>query len=248
MQKTKVFILAAGLGTRLKHLTKNKPKALVLFNEKPILEHLILNLKSQGFNDFVINVHHFANQIEDFLKENNYFNSNIEISDEREILLETGGGLLKAKPFLLNSENFIIYNADIFSDINLAELISEHKKNKALATLVVQKRETSRKLLFNEENELCQWKNFVTNEVKIAKETNSKLFDYAFTGVHIVSNQIFKYITEAGKFSIIDLYLRLANKHKILAYKSNHTFWFDLGKPENINEAENYIKNNATLL
>jgi len=243
----KVLIFAAGLGTRLKHLTKNKPKALVEFNGKPILEHLILKLKTQGFNDFVINVHHFANQIETFLKENEYFNSSFEISDEREMLLETGGGLLKAKPFLLNSENFIIYNADIFSDINLAKLVSEHKKNKALATLAVQERETSRKLIFNEENELCQWKNFKTNEIKIAKETNSKLTAWAFTGIHIVNNQIFKHITETGKFSIIDLYLRLAKNHKISAYESNHTFWFDLGKPENIKDAENYINNHATL-
>lgn len=243
----KVLIFAAGLGTRLKHLTKDKPKALVKFNGKPILEHLILNLKNQGFNSFVINVHHFADQIENFLKSNNNFNAKIEISDERKMLLETGGGLLKAKPFLINEENFIIYNADIFSDINLKELISEHKKNKALATLVVQERETSRKLLFNTKNELCQWKNFATNEIKVAKETNYKLKAWAFTGVHIVSNQIFNYITEAGKFSIIDLYLRLAKEHKISALKSNKNYWFDLGKPENIINAENYIKNNATF-
>lgn len=244
----KVLIFAAGLGTRLKYLTKNKPKALVEFNGKPILEHLILNLKSQGFNDFVINVHHFADQIENFLKENNNFNSNIEISDEREMLLETGGGLLKAKKFLINSDNFIIYNADIFSDINLKKLIKKHKKNKAIATLAVQERDTSRKLLFNEENELCQWKNFATNEVKTAKETKSKLTAWSFTGIHIVNNQIFNHITETGKFSIIDLYLRLAKKHKISAYKANNTFWFDLGKPENIKVAETYVKKHATLL
>jgi len=244
----KVLIFAAGLGTRLKYLTKNKPKALVEFNGKPILEHLILNLKSQGFNDFVINVHHFADQIENFLKENNNFNSNIEISDEREMLLETGGGLLKAKKFLINSDNFIIYNADIFSDINLKKLIKKHKENKAIATLAVQERDTSRKLLFNEENELCQWKNFATNEVKTAKETKSKLTAWSFTGIHIVNNQIFNHITETGKFSIIDLYLRLAKKHKISAYKANNTFWFDLGKPENIKVAETYVKKHATLL
>lgn len=244
----KVLIFAAGLGTRLKDLTKNKPKALVEFNGKPILEHLIINLKSQGFNDFVINVHHFADQIENFLKEKNNFNSNIEISDEREMLLETGGGLLNARPFLLNSENFIIYNADIFSDINLKELIKEHKKNNALATLAVQERNTSRKLLFNEENELCQWKNYETNEYKVAKLSTSKLKAWAFTGIHIVNNQIFNHITETGKFSIIDLYLRLAKEHKISTYKANHTFWFDLGKPENIKAAETYIKRHATLL
>jgi len=242
----KILIFAAGLGTRLKHLTKDKPKALVEFNGKTILEHLILNLKSQGFNDFVINVHHFADKIENFLKENNNFNSNIEISDEREMLLETGGGLLKAKKFLSSSENFIIYNADIFSDINLKELVSEHKKNNALATLTVQERETSRKLLFNEENELCQWKNYDTNEVKEAKKTEDELKSWAFTGIHIISNEIFNHITEIGKFSIIDLYLRLAKNHKISAYKSAYSYWFDLGKPENIIEAETYINNHAT--
>jgi len=238
----KVLIFAAGLGTRLKHLTKDKPKALVKFNGKPILEHLILNLKSQGFNDFVINVHHFADQIEGFLIKNNNFNSNIKISNEREILLETGGGLLKAKNLLIDSEDFIIYNADIYSDINLKKLVSAHKKNKALATLVVQDRETQRKLLFNKENKLCQWKNYETNEVKEVKKTKGTLKAWAFTGIHIINNEIFEYITETGKFSIIDLYLRLAKHHKISAYKSNNLYWFDLGKPENIIEAETYIK------
>ncbi len=242
------MIFAAGLGTRLKHLTNNSPKALVKLNKKPILEHLILNLKSQGFNDFVINVHHFADQIDDFLKKNNNFNSNIYISDEREKLLETGGGLLKAKKFLSGSKEFILYNADIFSDINLKKLISAHRKNNAIATLAVQNRDTARKLLFNENNELCQWKNFQTNEVKIAKKTNSKLIAWAFSGIHIVNNQIFNEITEKGKFSIINLYLRLAEKHKISAYKTKHSYWFDIGKPENLIEAENYALKHATKL
>ena len=232
------MILAAGLGTRLEDLTKNKPKALVELNGKPILEHLILNLKSQGFNDFVINVHHFADQIEDFLKKNNNFNSNIEISDERELLLETGGGLLKAQQFLSDTKNLIIYNVDIFSDIDLRQLISSHKKNKSLATLVVRDRNTSRKLLFDETNTLCQWRNYNTNEIKEAGIPIGELSPMAFSGIHIVNSEIFKHITETGKFSIIDLYLRLAKNHKISAFETQHSYWIDLGKPENILEAE----------
>ena len=234
----KIMILAAGLGTRLETLTKDKPKALVELNGKPILEHLILNLKSQGFNDFVINVHHFADQIEDFLKKNNNFNSNIEISDERELLLETGGGLLKAQQFLSDTKNFIIYNVDIYSDIDLRKLISSHKKNKSLATLVVRDRNTSRKLLFDETNTLCQWRNYTTNEIKEAGIPIGELSPMAFSGIHIVNSEIFKHITETGKFSIIDLYLRLARNHKISAFETQHSYWIDLGKPENILEAE----------
>lgn len=237
----KIMILAAGLGTRLKTLTKHKPKALVELNGKPILEHLILKLKSQGFNDFVINVHHFADQIEDFLKENKYFDSNIEISDERTMLLETGGGLLKAEHFLSNSKSFIIYNADIFSNIDLRQLISFHKENNSLATLVVKDRSTSRKLLFDENNTLCQWKNYKTNEIKEARAPVGELTPFAFSGIHIINSEIFKYISETGKFSIIDLYLRLAKKHKISAYEMKHSYWFDLGKPENIIQAENFF-------
>ncbi|MCD4793114.1 MAG: nucleotidyltransferase family protein [Bacteroidales bacterium] len=234
----KVMIFAAGLGTRLKPLTDNKPKALVELNGKPVLEHLILRLKKQGFNDLVINVHHFADQIESFLKKNNNFNANIEISDERKQLLETGGGLLKAKRFLESSEIFIIHNVDIFCDIDLNKLIEEHRKNDATATLVVQKRDSSRKLLFDETNALCQWKNYQTNETKEVRKANGKLQPWSFSGIHIINSSIFKFIIEKSKFSIIDLYLRLAEDHKISAFETKHNYWFDLGKPENILEAE----------
>ncbi|MCF6365689.1 MAG: nucleotidyltransferase family protein [Bacteroidales bacterium] len=234
----KVMILAAGLGTRLKSLTENKPKALVELHGKPILEHLILNLKLQGFNDFVINVHHFADQIENFLEKNNNFESNIEISDERKMLLETGGGLLKAKNYLSDSNTFILHNADIFSDINLNDLVAAHEKNDSLATLAVQNRDSSRKLLFDENNYLCSWQNFNTGETKKSREPEGKLTARAFTGIHIINSEIFKYITETGKFSIIDLYLRLAKSYKISAFETKYKYWFDLGKPEDIADAE----------
>lgn len=206
-----------------------------------MLEHVILNLKDQGFNDFVINVHHFADQIESFLQANNNFDSNIQLSDERGLLLETGGGLLKARKLLSDSELIILHNADIISNINLKEIVDYHKKNKPLATLAVQKRESSRILRFDKENYLCEWKNIETREIKKSRNYIGKLFDWSFSGIHVISPEIFKYITETGKFSIIDLYLRLAKDHKISAFETGHSYWFDLGKPENIKEAEEFL-------
>lgn len=239
----KAFILAAGLGTRLKHLTKNKPKAMVLLNGKPLLEHTIRNLKSQGINDFVINVHHFAEQIIDFLKEKNNFNCNIQISDEKDKLLDTGGAILHAKKLLENSENILIHNVDILSDINLNAIISFHEKNNASATLAVHKKNSSRKLLFDDKMQLCRWKNIITGEEKIAKENIENLKEFAFTGIHIINKDILKYITEKGKFSVIDLYLRLAENYKIIAFETKYNYWFDLGKPETLQQAESKLKN-----
>jgi NDP-sugar pyrophosphorylase family protein len=239
----KVMIFAAGLGTRLKPLTDSVPKALVELNGIPILEHTIRNLKQQGFTDLVINVHHFADQIEDFLKERQNFGLNIKISDERDLLLETGGALLNAKNLLQDSEHILIHNADIISDIDLRKLITDHIKNEALASLAVQNRESSRKLLFDEDNFLCAWKNIITGEEKISRDSKGNLHSWAFSGIHILDPGIFESITEKGKFSIIDLYLRLAKDHKISACKTDHSYWFDLGRPENLAEAERHLKN-----
>lgn len=236
------MIFAAGLGTRLKPLTKKIPKALVKLNGIPLLEHIISNFKNQGFNHFVINVHHFADQIEAFLVNNKNFGSDIQISDEREQLLETGGGLLKAENLLKDAKLILLHNADIISDINFKSIIDMHLKNDSLATLAVQKRESSRKLLFNDENYLCQWKNIKTGELKISRMHTKELYEWSFSGIHIINPKIFDYIKETGKFSIIDLYLRLAKNHKISAFETDHTYWYDLGKQENIKEAEEHLK------
>jgi len=238
----KAMIFAAGLGTRLKNLTEEKPKALVEFMGKPMLEHVILKLIDAGINDFVINVHHFADKIESFLKTNKNFNVNIEISDERDSLLDTGGAVLHAKKLLENTEYFLIHNTDIISDINIHNLIECHKKSESIATLAVQKRNSSRKLVFNEENFLCMWRDIHKQEIKIARNTTKKLTDWSFCGIHVINSSIFKYINEKGKFSIIDLYLRLAKDHKISSFISDHSYWFDLGKTENIEEAEKLLK------
>ncbi len=238
----KAFILAAGLGTRLKQLTRNKPKALVLLNKKPLLEHTILNLKSQGINDFIINIHHFPDQIINFLKEKNNFGCNIQISDEREKLLDTGGALLFAEDKLKDAEHILIHNVDIFSDIDIKEFIANHIKNNALATLAVHNSSSARKLSFNENMQLCMWKNIQTGEIKKIRNCNGKFSDFSFTGIHIINKDIFKHITETGKFSVINLYLRLAEKHKIIGNKVNYKYWFDLGKPETLKSAENIMR------
>ena len=220
----KAMILAAGLGTRLKPLTNNKPKALVEIKGKTLLEIAITKLKKEGFTDIIINVHHFANQIINFLKQNNNFNINISISDETNMLLDTGGGIYNAKWFFENEKAFLIYNADIISDINLKNLYDTHIQTDAIATLVVKNRETSRQLLFDAENNLCKWKNIITGEEKVARNTKGKLTPFAFSGIHVLSTKIFDLIEERAKFSIIDVYLRLAKnylkpkKHKLERY------------------------------
>jgi NDP-sugar pyrophosphorylase family protein len=237
----KAMIFAAGLGTRLKPLTNNMPKALVEVNGKPMLEILISKLKMYGFNEFVINVHHFADQIITYLNNNNNFGSKIVISDESNELLDTGGGILKAKEYLLGSDSFLVVNVDILTDINLDDLINEHYKNKALATLSVRHPNSDRLLKFDDANYLCRWENIQTNEIKQARDPIGSLNAYSFNGIHVIQSTIFERITETGKFSIIDLYLRLAKKTQISAYQSNYTYWFDLGKPENIIQAENQL-------
>ncbi len=241
------MILAAGLGTRLKPLTDNKPKALVEFCQKPLLEIIIMNLKKHGFTDIIINVHHFANQIIKFIGENNAFDINIYFSDERNQLLDTGGAIKNASIFF-NNEDVLIHNVDILSDLNLKSFFEHHKKTKSLATLAVKDRTTSRQLLFDNDNQLCAWKNIETNEIKQYRQTKRKLYPTAFSGVHIISPEMIKLMTENGVFSIIDDYLRLAENHKITSYKHNETSWFDLGRKENIEKAEENFKKFGTSI
>jgi NDP-sugar pyrophosphorylase family protein len=224
----KAFILAAGLGTRLAHLTKNQPKALVEYKQKPLLQHVIEKLKNEGITEIVINVHHFGEQIIDFLEQNNSFGMNIQISDERKELLDTGGALLFARTLLEDSSEILIYNTDIESNIDIKKLLEFHQQNKALATLALDERNSSRSLLFTENNELKAWRNNQSGETKGKYSVDLK--NFSFGGVHIVSNQIFSLIEETGKFSIIDLYLRLSEKNRILGYFDKNSYFRDLGK------------------
>ncbi|MBP7173080.1 MAG: NTP transferase domain-containing protein [Cloacibacterium sp.] len=235
----KALIFAAGKGTRLKPFTDSHPKALARVNQIPLLERNIKYLQSFGIQDFVINIHHFGEQIIDFLKEKNNFGAKIEWSDEREELLETGGGLVFAKKFLEQEENFLIMNADILTDLNIKNFVDFHLKTNNLATLAVSDRESSRKLLFNSEMTLKGWTNKATGEQRLAS-FNDDFKELAFSGIHCLSSRIFNAIKRTGKFSIMEEYLDLMTHESIQGYQHNATL-VDVGRPESITEAEKYF-------
>ncbi len=236
------MIFAAGLGTRLKHHTLNCPKALVLLNGKPLLEHCILKLKDFGVDRIVINVHHFADQIEDFLQSKDNFGMDILISDERDLLLDTGGAIKKAKSLFLPNSLILIYNVDILSSLNLSKLFEAHRKSKALATLNLRAKNTNRYLCFNQDDLLCAWKNDATQEVKIVDDSYLNSKGYSFSGIHIIDSKLLDLIKEKGVFSIIDLYLRLAKNQAISGYHDSSDLWMDLGSPEALLKAETLFK------
>lgn len=241
----KAMIFAAGLGSRLKPLTDNTPKALIPINGKPMLEHVILKLKDAGFYKIVINIHHEAQQIIDFLTANNNFGIPIELSDERNYLLDTGGGIKNAAKFLQGTEPFLVHNVDIMSNVDLRELYNRHLETNPLATLLVSKRNTSRYLLFNKENKLCGWRNHETGEVKsfYPNFDPAQYNEYAFGGIHVISPQIFEYMEEwTGKFSIINFYLSICARTNIHAYPADNLRLIDVGKPEALAKAEDWMK------
>lgn len=239
----KAMIFAAGLGTRLRPLTNNIPKALVKVAGTPLLEIVIHQLKRYGFKEVVVNVHYFAEQIIHFLEVNNHFGLQIHISNETDLLLETGGGLLKAKSFFETGggKPFLVHNVDIVSDLNLATLYQHHLASKALATLAVRNRKTSRYLLFDENQHLCAWQNVKTGELRMMRKSDVSLplKAWAFSGIHVIDPRIFQYMpTELGKFSIIETYLQAAKTDFIGAYPSDDSQWLDVGKPESLLQAQ----------
>ncbi|MGV0828544.1 nucleotidyltransferase family protein [Empedobacter brevis] len=236
----KAMIFAAGLGTRLKPFTESHPKALALVNGKPLLQRNIEYLRAAGINEIVINVHHFADQIIEFLEENNYFGIEITISDETDQVLETGGGLVKAKANF--DEDFLVMNVDILTDLDLTELIKSHQKNNALATLAVSNRNSSRKLYFNEQNELKGWRNLKTAEEIKAVNSLDNLRNLAFSGIHVIHPNLFDKITEKGKFSIMKVYMDLMKTESILGFDHSGGVLIDVGRPESVIEAEQYFK------
>lgn len=242
----KAFILAAGLGTRLKPLTDIKPKALIELNGIPLLEIIIKRLIKFGFNEIIINVHHLAEQIIDFIEKKN-FNAEIHISDERDLLLDTGGGLKKASYFFDDGLPFLIHNVDILSDIDLKDFYEYHKKQNSIATIAVQKRNSSRYFLFDNDNNLCGWKNSKTSETKIIRASSDQFNEYAFSGIHIVNPDIFKYFPSTDVFSIIDFYLAVAVEKRITFYDHSKNFFFDLGKKENLQKAEIFLSTSNFL-
>jgi NDP-sugar pyrophosphorylase family protein len=210
-----------------------------------MLEHVILKLKSFGVDELVINVHHFAQQIIDFLKEKDNFGIKIWISDETEELLETGGGIKKAAPFF--DEPFLVHNADILSNVDLKAMYDYHLTSGNDATLLVSPRKTVRYLLFNETNRLCGWVNKDTLQTKpegfVYQPEIQK--EYAFGGIHIISPTLFKYMEGwSGKFSIMDFYLQTCQKAQLGGYIKDDLHLIDIGKLETLAKAEDFIRQN----
>jgi N-acetyl-alpha-D-muramate 1-phosphate uridylyltransferase len=228
----KAMILAAGLGTRFKPWTDKHPKALALINGKSLLERNILYLQSFGIKEVIVNVHHFADQILESIHKHKGWGSEISISDETGEVLETGGGLKKAADFF-DYGSFLLMNVDILTDLDLAGMIFYHEEKKPLATLAVTDRKTSRYFLFDKNNRLAGWRNTKTAEEKISLP-GPGLIEKAFSGIHLISPEIFPLMHQKGKFSIVDVYLDLAADRTILCFDHSGSRLVDVGKPESV--------------
>ncbi|HBX46320.1 nucleotidyltransferase family protein [Limibacterium fermenti] len=240
----KAMIFAAGLGTRLKPITDTLPKALVPVAGKPLLEHVVLKLKQAGFDEIIINIHHFGEQVIDFVRSQKSFGIRIEFSDEREKLLDTGGGIKKAAAFFDDGQPFLVHNVDILSDIDLGQLYEAHLHAQSLATLVVSERNTSRYLLFDSGGDLRGWINRLSGEIK-SPDPYFQVAGHrplAFAGIHVLSPEIFRYMKSfPDKFSIIDFYLSLCNKEKITAFIPPRFRLMDVGKLDSLQQAERFF-------
>ena len=242
----KAMVLAAGLGTRLRPLTNDRPKALVEVGGETLLEITLRRLASFGIQEVIVNVHHFADMVAEYLRKNENFGLRIEISREDDVLLDTGGGLKKAAWFFLQGggaahEPFVLHNVDVISKVDLGRMLRFHREHNALATLAVQHRKTSRYLLFDEQARLSgrQTGAIQAEMVRPAQRTSA----LAFSGIHIISPELLNMISEQGVFSIITTYLRLAGEgSRILGFDAGEYYWRDLGKPENISQAEEDLR------
>ena len=239
------MILAAGLGTRFKPWTDHHPKALAPVNGKSLLQRNIEYLQQYGIRDVVVNVHHFSEQIIEALTLNRGWGSRCIISDETDQVLETGGGLQKARP-LLEDAPFVLMNVDILTDLDLAALMEDHFRHRPLATLAVTDRSTSRYFLFDEQQELCGWRNVQTGKERIARMPGATqgallpgaaLVQKAFSGIHVIDPALFPLIRQSGKFSMVDVYLDLAAGHTIRGFDHSGSLFIDVGRPESAEKA-----------
>ncbi len=244
----KAMILAAGLGTRLRPLTTDRPKALVEIAGRTLLEITLERLRGFGIGDVIINVHHFAGMVEQYLKAHDDFGMRIEISRESE-LLDTGGGLKKAAHFFLRDaadEPFILHNVDVLSSIDLGAMVKFHVEHQALATLAVQQRESSRQLLFDERLQLCGWVNAGDGKAEVACPAALPGRALAFSGIHVISPRIFSRLVEQQAFAIIPAYLRLSREGEgILGYCAGNAYWRDLGTPASVQQAAEDVARKA---
>jgi NDP-sugar pyrophosphorylase family protein len=243
------MVLAAGLGTRLRPLTDDRPKALVEVAGRTLLEITLSRLQGFGIREVILNVHHFGDMVVDYLRKNGNFGMRIEISRE-EILLDTGGGLKKAGWFFLEQreEPFVLHNVDVISTFDLERMVRFHRENQALATLAVQERETSRYLLFDERNQLCGRRAGREGAVEMVR-TARNMQALAFSGVHVISPRLLGMMTEEGVFSIITSYLRLARQgESIVGFRADEYYWRDLGKPENVAQVARDLERDVVRL
>lgn len=226
----KAMIFAAGLGTRLRPITDTKPKALVEVDGVPLLELVLRRLIAAGVSEVIINLHHFPEQIKDFVARRSRFGIRIEFSDE-EVLLDTGGGLKKAAWFFDHGDPFIVHNVDIVSNIDLKKMCDFHLAQNCLATLAVNRRETQRFLVFDQDNLLCGWKSLRVNKEVLRRKPTGTARNFGFCGIQVISPRFFKKITEEGVFSIITSYVRLAGEgERIIAFGTDESSWRDVGK------------------
>jgi NDP-sugar pyrophosphorylase family protein len=230
------MIFSAGLGTRFKPWTDTHPKALALVNGKSLLQRNVEYLQKYGITDVIVNVHHFAEQVIEAIERSKGWGSKITISDEKEEVLETGGGLVKARKFL-EDDTFLTINVDILTDANLKYFLASHQQENSLITLAITNRKTTRYLLFNKYNRLCGWRNTLTREEKIALEAKD-MFEKAYSGLAIFEPSVFDLITLQHKFSLIDVYLSLAHDNKIAGFDHSESKLLDVGKPESVALAE----------
>jgi len=237
MIPTKAIIFSAGLGTRFKPWTDTHPKALALVNGKSLLQRNIEYLQLYGIKDVVVNIHHFPEQIIEAIKINKGWGSNVMISDESDVVLETGGGLMKARHLLDGDQPFISLNVDILTNLDLHKLMAFHQQHRPLVTFGITNRKSSRVLLFDDNSRLCGWKNVATGETKISID-KPNLKEMAYSCVVIYQSEIFSLIRQKGKFSIMDSYLDLAAEHVILGYDHSGDHLVDVGKPESVAVAE----------
>jgi len=245
----KAMVFAAGLGTRLRPLTNDRPKALVEIGGTTLLEITLRRLRTFGVTDVIVNVHHFADMVTDYLRSRD-FGVRIEISRE-DVLLDTGGGLKKAAWFFLEDrreEPFIVHNVDVLSAINLSSMLAYHREHGALATLAVQQRPTSRYLLFDDQLQLCGRRSGEDGDEEIVRDSGMRQA-LAFSGIHVISPRLLSRITEDGVFSIIPVYLRLAGQgEQIVGMRNDSVYWCDLGKPEHIAQAERDVSGGRIAL
>jgi NDP-sugar pyrophosphorylase family protein len=236
----KAMIFAAGLGTRLKPITDNLPKALVPIHDKTLLQRSIESLVAVGVDEIIVNVHHFAPEVIRYLANNNNFGAPIYISDESTLLLDTGGGIMKVKDKLLTEDCFLAVNVDVVTNINFTKLIEAHRLKNAIATLAVRNRKSSRYFLFDDENRLSGWQN-VKNSQKITLCQRDETKPLAFSGIQVLSPEIFKYAPQKEVFGLVEWYLNAAESNRVFAYVHDSDYWFDAGSVEKINSIEKFL-------